>query len=186
MLDAKQTMLLIGDYQVGIGDQPYAQESAQQAAKAVDAARKAGIPVVFSKVTFQPGYVDVSPRNKAFAAMKAKNMLPPEASRLMPGFQPRPHEIVVNKDRFSAFSGNDLDVLLRAQGITHLVIAGVSTSGVILSTFCRAADEDYQLTILSDACADPKPNLHQELMTSLFPRSAEVLPVSAWIASLTA
>jgi nicotinamidase-related amidase len=67
-----------------------------------------------------------------------------------------------------------------------LVMAGVTTSGVILSTFTLAADEDYTITILSEACADPKASLHEELMTNLFPRSATVLTVDQWIASLPA
>ena len=184
MPDTKKTVLLLGDYQLGIGDQPHAKESALQAVAALHAARKAELLVVFSKVCFQPGYVDISPRNKAFAAIKAKNMLPPEASHLLPAFQPRPGEIVVNKDRFSAFSGNDLSNILSAQETTHLVLAGVATSGVVLSTFCEAADKDYQITILSDACADPKPGLQEQLMTQLFPRSADVLTVSAWAAGL--
>jgi len=71
-------------------------------------------------------------------------------------------------------------------GIKHLVMAGVATSGVILSTFTLAADEDYGITIPSDACADPKASLHEELMTNLFPRSATILTVDPWIASLTA
>lgn len=50
-----------------------------------------------------------------------------------------------------------------------------------------AKDElDYSITILSDACADPKASLYEELMTKLFPRSAEVLTVGQWIASLQA
>jgi hypothetical protein len=56
---------------------------------------------------------------------------------------------------------------------------------VILSTFTLAADDDYSITILSDACADPKASLHEGLMTNLFPRSATVLTVDQWIASLT-
>jgi hypothetical protein len=52
-----------------------------------------------------------------------------------------------------------------------------------LSTFTLAADEDHRMTILSDACADPKTSLHEELMTNLFPRSADVLTVDQWIAS---
>ncbi len=184
MPHAKKPALLIGDYQLGIGDQPFAKESALQAGVALEAARKAKLMIFFSKVSFEPGYVDISPRNKAFAAVEAKNMLPPGASHLIPAFKPLPTEIVVEKDRFSAFSGNRLGTILRAQEITHLVIAGVTTSGVVLSTFCEAADKDYQLTILSDACADPKPGLHQELVTALFPRSADVLTVSAWTGSL--
>ncbi len=176
--------LMICDFQVGIGDQPYAKEAITRAAAALEAARKAGILVIFSRVEFQPGYTDISPRNQAFATYKAKNMLPPGASHLIPAFEPHPNEIVVTKDRFSAFSGNALKVILRSKDVTHLVMAGVSTSGVILSTFCLAADEDYGLTILADACADPKPGLHQELMTNLFPRSASVVPVHAWVESL--
>ncbi len=185
MLDSKRTALMICDYQLGIGDQPYAKESAQRAAVALDAGRKAGMLVIFSKVTFRPGYTDISSNNKAFAIMKAKNILPPGASHLIPSFQPLSTEIVVDKDRFSAFSGNDLHVILRSQGITHLVMAGVTTSGVVLSTFCEAADKDFAITILSDACADPVPSLNYVLMTDLFPRSASVLTVSAWAAGLT-
>ena len=68
--------------------------------------------------------------------------------------------------------------------ICGLAMAGVATSGVILSTFCNAADEDYELTVLSDACADSKPTLHQELMTNLFPRSAKVADVETWSKTL--
>jgi hypothetical protein len=58
--------------------------------------------------------------------------------------------------------------------------------GVFLPTFTPAADEDYCITILSDACADHKASLHEELMTNLFPRSATVLTVDQWITSLPA
>jgi nicotinamidase-related amidase len=93
----------------------------------------------------------------------------------------------VDKDRFCAFSGNALKEVLRSGGVKHLVMTGVATSGVILSTFTLAADEDYSITtILSDACADPKASLHEELMTNLFHRSATVLTVDQWIASLPA
>jgi nicotinamidase-related amidase len=115
-----------------------------------------------------------------------RNLYPPDASKLISILQPGHDEIVVDHDRFCASSGNDLKEVLHSGGIKHLVMAGVVTSGVILSTFTLAADEDYSLTILSDACADPKASLHQELMTNLFPRSASVLTVDQWIASLPA
>ena len=77
-----------------------------------------------------------------------------------------------------------LKEVLSSGGIKHLVMAGVATSSVILSTFTLGADEDYSITILSAACADTKASLHEELMTNLFPRSAKVLTVDQWIASL--
>ena len=178
--------LLILDFQVGIGDQSYAKNAAQRAAAALKAGRVAGLLVVFSKVKFRAGYRDVPDSNKAFAVIKMKNLFPPDESKLISILQPEHGEIVVDKDRFCAFSGNDLKEVLRSGGINHLVMAGVATSGVILSTFTLAADEDYSITILSDACADPKASLHEELMTSLFPRSATVLTVDEWAASLPA
>ena len=178
------TTLLILDFQVGVGDRPYAKSAAQRAAVALKAGRAAGLPVVFSKVKFREEYRDIADSNKAFELIKTRNLIPPDASKLISILQPGHDEIVVDKDRFCAFSGNDLNEVLRSGGISRLVMAGVATSGVILSTFTLAADEDYRITILSDACADPKASLHVELMTNLFPRSATVLTVDQWIASL--
>jgi nicotinamidase-related amidase len=179
------TALLILDYQIGVGDLSYAQDAASRAAIALEAGRKAGLCIVFSKVMFRPGYADISASNRSFQAVKEADLMPPEASKLIPRFQPRSGEILVNKNRFSVFSGNDLKQLLRSKPIKTLVMAGVATSGVILSTFAEAADEDYEMAVLSDACADPKASLHQELTTSLFPRSATVVSVDQWTASLS-
>jgi nicotinamidase-related amidase len=180
------TALLLLDFQVGIGDQPYAKSAAQRAAAALTAGRAAGLPMVFSKVKFRAGYRDIADSNRAFALIKVRNLFPPDASKLVSILQPGHDEIVADHDRFCAFSGNDLKEVLRSGGIKHLVMAGVVTSGVILSTFTLAADEDYNITILSDACADPKVSLHEELMTNLLPRSATVLTVDQWIPSLPA
>jgi nicotinamidase-related amidase len=186
MPQTSDTALLILDFQVGIGDQLYAKSAAQRAADALQAGRAAGLPVLFSKVKFRVGYRDIADSNKAFALIKMKNLFPPDASKLISILEPGRDEIVVDKDRYCAFSGNDLKEVLRAGGTKHLVMAGVATSGVVLSTFTLAADEDYSITILSDACADPKTSLHEELMTNLFPRSASILTVDQWIASLPA
>jgi nicotinamidase-related amidase len=186
MPQTSDTALLMLDFQLGIGDQPYATSAALRAGAALNAARAAGLPAVFGKVKFRAGYRDIADSNKAFALFKIKNLFPPDASKLIPTMQPGHDEIVIDKDRYCAFSGNDLKQVLRSGSINHLVMAGVATSRVILSTFTLAADEDYSITILSDACADPKPSLHEELMTNLFPRSATVLTVDQWIASLPA
>jgi nicotinamidase-related amidase len=133
MPQTSEAALLILDFQVGIGDQPYAKSAVQRAAAALKAGRAAGLPVVFSKVKFRAGYRDVADSNKAFALIKMTNLFPPDASKLITILQPEHNEIVVDKDRYSAFSGNDLTQVLRSGGIKHLVMAGLSTSGVILS-----------------------------------------------------
>ena len=84
----------------------------------------------------------------------------------------------MTKRRVTGFAGSDLEVILRSQGIGHLVLAGLSTSGVVLSTLREAADKDYRISVLSDCCADPDPEVHQLLLTKIFPRQAEVLELA--------
>ena len=54
-------------------------------------------------------------------------------------------------------------------------MAGLSTSGVVLSTVRDGADRDYRLIVLADACADPGPGVHEFLTGKVFPRQARVI-----------
>jgi nicotinamidase-related amidase len=92
-----------------------------------------------------------------------------------------PEEAVVTKLRVSAFSGSDLEVILRAHGVDTLILAGIATSGVVLSTLREAADKDYRLIVLSDACLDADPEVHSVLMEKVFPRQADIMTVDEWV-----
>jgi nicotinamidase-related amidase len=105
-------------------------------------------------------------------------------TELHPALGARSDEPVVVKKRYSAFTGSDLEVLLRSRGITRLVLAGISTSGVVLSTLREAADRDYQLVVLKDACWDGDEEVHRVLTEKIFPRQAEVVTVAQWIERL--
>ena len=155
-------------------------------AAAADAARAAGIPVVHVTVAFRDGHPEVSRRNKGFAAIAdAGGLLASEASgQIVDEVAPHAGEVVVTKKRISAFAGSDLDLVLRALHVDHLVLAGVSTSGVVLSTVRQAADLDFELTVLADGCLDQDPAVHAMLTETLFPRQAAVVTVEAWIGSL--
>ena len=100
-----------------------------------------------------------------------------------PALAPEPGDVVVTKRRVSAFAGSDLDVVLRAGGIETLALCGIATSGVVLSTLRQAADLDYGLTVLRDACADRDDEVHRVLLDKVFPRQAEVVDVAAWAAA---
>jgi nicotinamidase-related amidase len=71
-------------------------------------------------------------------------------------------------------------VVLRSLEIKHLVLSGISTSGVVLSTLREAADKDYVLTILSDCCADIDEEVQRVLITKIFPRQAAVMTSDEW------
>ncbi|WP_181806050.1 cysteine hydrolase family protein [Streptomyces shenzhenensis] len=155
--------------------------------RAIDAARAAGVPVIYVVVGFRPGYPEVSARNKMFRGLVGAAPRPAgedTAIQVHPEVAPAPGEPVVTKRRVSAFAGSDLDMVLRAGEIGHLVLTGISTSGVVLSTLRQAADLDFELTVLSDGCLDSDPEVHRVLTEKVFPKQAEVMTVDAWTAAL--
>jgi len=156
--------------------------------RAVAAARASGVLVIFVKIAFRDGYPEVSKRNKSFSTISTRGSmtLSDASTEIHEALNPRPDEPTVNKLRVSAFAGSDLEVVLRAREISALVLAGIATSGVVLSTLREAADMDYELTVLSDACLDADPEVHRVLVEKVFPRQAEVTTVDAWAGSLKA
>ena len=87
-----------------------------------------------------------------------------EGVAIHPAAAPREGEPIVGKHRISPFVGTDLETLLRANGVDTLVLAGVHTSGVVLSTVRHASDLDYRLVVVRDCCADPNAELHAMLL----------------------
>jgi len=77
---------------------------------------------------------------------------------------PQATEVIVTKRRVGAFSTTDLESVLRARQVTCLVLLGIATSGVVLSTVRWAADADYALVVLEDCCADGDEEVQRVLM----------------------
>ena len=179
-----RTALLLMDLQPGIlGRYGDVTDYLARLASTADAARAAGVPVIHVAVQFRDGHPEVSGRNQGFAAIAAAGGLLASA----PAGQvcaeiARDDEVLVVKRRVSAFAGSDLDVVLRSMEIDHLVLAGVATGGVVVSTLRQAADLDFRLTVLSDGCLDMDPEVHRVLVEKLFPRQAEVVTAAEWVA----
>jgi nicotinamidase-related amidase len=178
-------VLLVMDFQQSIVDRVGDASVLDAAGRAAKAARAAGIPVMFVRVAFRPGYPEVAESNSTFAGLAARSgdtmTEAHPATQLHSALEALPNEPVVLKRRVSAFSGSDLDVLLRAARADSLVLAGLSTSGVVLSTLRQAADLDYRITVLSDVCADTDPEVHRVLMEKVFPRQSLVTTTDEWV-----
>jgi nicotinamidase-related amidase len=157
-IDPRNTALLVMDYQVdALTKFMTAAQSADAIACVPDLiamARDAGMMVIHVVVAFRPGHPEVSPRNPPFSALKANGMLAAgsEGAAIHPAAAAREGEPIVVKHRVSPFVGTDLETLLRANGIDTLVLAGVHTSGVVLSTVRHAGDLDYRLVVVRDCC----------------------------------
>ncbi|MBK3577751.1 cysteine hydrolase [Streptomyces sp. MBT65] len=150
--------------------------------KAIDTARANGVRVIYAAVGFRPGAPEISPRNKLFGRLAGVTLpaAAAQANEIHPDVAPAPGDIQVTKRRVSAFAGSDLDMVLRANDIDHLVLTGIATSGVVLSTLRQAADLDFTLTVLSDGCLDNDPEVHRVLTEKVFPMQAEVTTVANW------
>ncbi|WP_405747457.1 cysteine hydrolase [Streptomyces sp. NBC_01525] len=185
-----RTALLLMDVQAGIlGLLSDPSELVQRAKQAKQAATAAGIQVVYVRVAFtEEDYKGISENNKTFTPV-AENHLFAEGSPetvIAPEIQPGPNDKVFTKTRTGAFSTTQLDDFLCERGIDTLVLAGVSTTGVILSTVRDAADRDHRVVVLSDVCADPDAAAHRTLLESVFPSQADLLDGKSFADSLVA
>ena len=179
----QNTALLVMDMQMGIlRNLPDASALISNVKKTIAHAREKNIPVIYVVVGFREGMPEISMNNKSFSASKERfaNISMAEFMAVHPDIAPQAGEVTATKRRFSAFTGSDLEVMLRAYGIQHVVLTGISTSGVVLSTTREAADKDYRITILADACADTDEEVHRVLTTKVFPRQADVITVEEW------
>jgi len=149
---------------------------------AIQIARRNNIPVIYVIVSFRKGYPEVSPNNKSFSTLKngTINFDTKEATDIPASVASHPDDVVIIKKRVSAFAGSDLEVVLRSFGIKRLILTGIATSGVVLSTLREAADKDYAITVLSDCCADRDEEVQRVLTTKIFPRQADVITVEEW------
>jgi nicotinamidase-related amidase len=180
--------LLVMDVQNGIverygeGDESLLSTLGQ----AVSGARAAGVAVIFVRVAFREGAPEVNPRNAMFARLAGSPSMSQEApeTQVHAALGAHPDDIVVVKKRVSAFSGSDLEVVLRSLGVERLVLTGIATSGVVLSTLRQAADMDYGLTVCSDGCADSDTEVQRVLTEKVFPRQAEVTTTNQWLEAL--
>src|ERR1700680_4375456 len=143
-LDAASSALLVMDFQVPIVERLAVGQDAllEATAAAIAAARRSGMRVIYVVVGFRVGLPEISPRNKSFSRIKASGGF---ATDIHPRLAPASDDVIVTKHRVGAFAGTDLDMVLRAHDVETLVLCGIATSGVVLSTLRHAADADYRI-----------------------------------------
>jgi nicotinamidase-related amidase len=133
------------------------------AAKALAAARGAGIPVIYVMHRGGP-FADYAPDVE-----------------LHGGVAPAEGDLVITKTKPGPFSTTALDVTLREGGRDNLVVMGVATSGCVLSAVRWAVDVNYTFTVLSDACSDGDPEVHRVLTEKVYPRQGQVISTDEFV-----
>jgi nicotinamidase-related amidase len=162
----------------------------ENAASVLERSRSAGMRVIHVQVGFRPNLPEVGARNPLFSAIKNsaqhQKLFQGTLGAIHPALVPQDDDIVITKHRVDAFNGTDLEMILRANDIDTLILFGIATSGVVLSTLLHAADADYRLVVIRDCCADLDPELHACLVEKVFPRQGSVLTAAEYLEALAA
>ncbi|MFF7397553.1 isochorismatase family cysteine hydrolase [Achromobacter sp. NPDC008082] len=147
-----------------------------------DAARRQGIKVYFVQIRFSPGYPEVSPLNKNGQGIKQLGLFIDD--QISPELGRQPDEPIIIAHRASVFFGTDLELRLSAQGIDTLLMVGIASTGVMLSSIAHASDSDYRLFTVKDCCYDPDSIVHEHLFATAFASRSTVLSLADALALL--
>ncbi|MYW05206.1 cysteine hydrolase [Streptomyces sp. SID3343] len=181
-LDPAHTALLVMDYQPAI--LAFVPEGKDRDALlgrvegAIADVRAHGGTIAYVRVGFaDPDWDAIPAANKAFAPLARHRVMHHEdpGTAIHERLAPQDGDIIVRKVRYGGMSTTDLDRQLRERGIHTLVLSGLGTSGVVLSTVVDAADRDYRLYVLSDGIADPDTEAHDVLLHRVFPSRAHII-----------
>jgi nicotinamidase-related amidase len=174
------TALIVGDLQRGIVDNyPFAKSIVPAVSALLPRARAAGVLVVFVHFAFRANGTDVP--GEPFATFyRAGEHFHEGSHGTDVALDVSAEDVVVLKRRTSAFAGTDLDLVLRARGVTSLALTGVATSAMVAATLYDASDRGYALTVLRDGCADHDPAVHDFLIEVFRGRGAAISTCAEW------
>jgi maleamate amidohydrolase len=146
-------------------------------AQLLGAARSAGVPVIYTVVSYRPDGADGGLFWKKLPALKAFVQGSPFGA-IPEAIAPLAEELVLTKHYASAFFGTSLASDLAARRIDTLIITGFSTSGCVRATALDALQHGYAPFVVEDACGDRHPDPHNANLFDLQAKYAEVVSAS--------
>ena len=148
-----------------------------------DAARAAGIPVLYTNVVYQADGSDGGVFYRKAPVLKYFVAGHPMAE-WAPGVQPAKDEAVISKQFPSAFFGTSLDSTLKGMSVDTLIITGVTTSGCIRATCVDAMSHGFIPIVVADACGDRHEAPHEANLFDMNAKYADVVSESETIGYL--
>src|SRR5437588_842767 len=135
-------------------------------ARLAEAGRQASVPIIHVRHAYRPDYLDAPQNTPILAGMKENQILKDGTwgAEIHADVKAHPSDIVITKTRVSAFYASPLEAILSAQGITHLVLTGIATDGVVEGTARDGVDRGYYVTIPDDCCATFTDEAHRAVL----------------------
>lgn len=187
-IPASETALLLVDYQNMIVDRvgPSGSAAVTVAAELRSWAERQEIPVIVASVSLEqlpPAHSKSYARAGGLVELIKTNpelgeVHPDVANTTTSSQQSASHHVTRRLGLVSALSSDGIVDLLRRLGTRSLLVAGLSTSGCVLSTTRAASEEGYVVTVVEDACADPAQGVHEALVAHVLPMTANVVSLA--------
>ena len=206
---AGKTALIVIDMQHGFIDEDASLEVAAardiipNISKLIDACRSKGAPVIFTEFVYADnvpclrgdpfGIEHLASEGSPGFGSKSSNCLighnagtGVESADTIDELKPAPEELIVRGHTYDKFYGTPLDLALRSQGITHLLMTGITTDVCVNSTLIAATQRNYRVTAITDGCASPWPELHEACFKIWQPKFARLKTASEVLSEIEA
>ncbi|HEY4340652.1 MAG TPA: isochorismatase family cysteine hydrolase [Steroidobacteraceae bacterium] len=179
VIDMQRDFLDLGGYIARSGvDVGILRAAIPNVRRLLDAARSGGIRIVHTREGHRPDLADLNPTKARRAAQvgAAIGSRGPLGRLLVRGehgheiideLLPLPSEVVIDKPGFGAFYATDLELVLRAWGVTGLTLAGVTTDICVHSTLREAVDRGFECQTVGDACAAADRSVHEAMLSCI-------------------
>ena len=151
-----------------------AHDAGATAGRVVEAARRAGVPVVFTRISYEPGGANGGLFYRKVAGLRVFDDGSPLGA-YPPGCAPRPGEVEIVKQYASAFFDTSLAAQLRVMEADTVVILGLSTSGCVRATAVDACSAGFIPIVVREAVADRHPRPHEQALFDLDAKYADVV-----------
>lgn len=176
----RHAALVVIDLQKGIVAMPTAHPSQEIVARAAALAR------AFRSRALSVALVNVAGQAPGRTERQLDADLPPDWTELVPELGAEPGDHLVTKLQWGAFTGTSLDHILRRQGVTQVILAGISTSIGVESTARAAHELGYNVGLVTDAMTDLQDEAHRHSVEAVFPRLGERTTTAELLALLRA
>jgi nicotinamidase-related amidase len=194
VLDPKRSAFIVIDMVNAIakgGAEPYKtpphrEQLIKNFARLIGHCRSVGTPIIYTTITRRPDSLD-APRTLADAGPTgggAPMLAGSPATQVIDELKPQAQDFVIDKPRFSAFYGNNLEGILKMLGTETILVGGISTQRSVEGTARDAKNRDMQCIVVSDCCTAGELDVHEMTIKHVLPLLVRVRSTDDVIAAL--
>jgi len=158
----------------------FAYEAIEPTKRLFAAARQAGLPIFYStgdvRSASRPTFVS--------ATKRVKPSVDPADYAIRPEFKPQSGDVVITKQRASAFYGTPLTAHLTQLGVQTVIICGESTSGCVRASAVDAYSQGYHVVLVEECCFDRSLLSHKVNLFDMHHKYADVMHIDEVVAHL--